>query len=134
MANLVNYRHALRDASQNSRVAIKNGVTIAHDTFISFDATSGEIIKATSSSKVVGYAITGGVGATATKESLNYVILKDGDELSVGFSVASFTPKAGKYYTLANEVALLGTTESSTPITGAVNFLYNGRTFTVHTF
>jgi len=131
MASLINFRHIGRDATQNVRVPIADGIVILPNTFV--QNVNDAISVATASSTALGFALTGGVGSTTDKCSVVYIVVADGDEFIIKSSTPTVALVTG-YYTLLDADTIDASTFSATPIQGKMNFLWNGRTFVAHTY
>lgn len=118
-----------RDGTQGARVPVANGVTILAGTFITI--TGGEIVKATSSSVYLGFALTSATGSTAKKCSINYLNVEEGDQFIIPTATGT-QPVVGQFYTLNGE-NVLGS-GSASPTANRINFLYDGRVFVARSY
>lgn len=128
MVHLVNGANIYRDATQNARIPVKDGISIKEGQLITIE--NDEITLATANSQVVGIAMKSVVGHANKKCSLPFMQLRDGLEVVIPTNDGS-KPKAGGFYTLADHEKIDAGTHSTTPIAHAWNFEFNGRNFVV---
>jgi len=129
MAKLASSDFNGRDATQDVRVPVKNGVVILAGQFVT--NLNDEIDLATDSP--TGFALTGTTGSTADKCSIVYLAIEDGSQFLIAPSTPGAVFQTG-YYTLADADTIAVGSFSATPIAGKMNFLWDGRLFTAHSY
>lgn len=133
MAKLASTDFNGRDATYGKRIPVKNAVVIKAGQFVTMQNTAGvdEIVLATTSPN--GFALTGTTGSTVNKCSIVYISIEDGTEFLIPPDVAGTSFKAG-YYILKNADTIDTASFSATPVVGKMNFRWDGRLFTAHSF
>jgi hypothetical protein len=129
MAKLASTDFNGRDAIQDDRIPVKNGVVIKSGQFVK--NTNNEIDLATD--EPTGFALTGTTGNTAKKCSIVYLAIEDGSQFLIPPSTAGAVYQTG-YYTLANADTINVGSFNIDPIQGKMNFLWDGRLFTAHSY